>query len=550
MGLALTAALLVRLLFPVGLVGGYPQDDAIYITIAQNILGGDHGWQHYHHLPDAHVANPANWFNFRVLFTYPLAAALRLFGPGDAAATLIPTLSSIVTAASVAGIASDVFGRRAAVPAAWLAGFFPLEVIVSSRVLVDSPFVAWLALAGWLVLRASREEQAARDTRADLAWLAAGTCLGAAYLTKVVAVHAGAIIALPALALATRPGRRLRSIGLLLAPPAFVFIAEGAFYGWVTGRFWLHTFILRSALAFKITHEDVAMRELLPGLRIAWEGYFNSYLPLFFGWGRVPPCELSAAAAPVFWTATLASIVLWRKGDARLRALILTFIGLCLLLEAIPGSVRQAEDGGWQLFLVPRQERFIPVAAAFAAALAAGALTRLDARRPGWRILPITLGVVLFYYAAALRSYQAYWRDSLADLRRAAEVVAAVDSPVYSDLWGVQLLDHYLGRANDDSRRTIEPETSITDITGGIVVLGGGRGIELSGDVVRQSLPDWARRLADGETAPPEGWIRIVSREGEIRDDRQNHLAIYAVPPRPKPTPSDETRSEVTPSGD
>src|SRR4051794_4855145 len=69
----LGAALALRLIFSVGFVAGYPQDDGIYITLARSIVHGQLDLGHYRSIPPDYVANPAETFTFRPAYTYVLA---------------------------------------------------------------------------------------------------------------------------------------------------------------------------------------------------------------------------------------------------------------------------------------------------------------------------------------------------------------------------------------------------------------------------------------------------------------------------------------------
>src|SRR4051812_24355293 len=80
----LAIAVLLRVIFFVGLASGDPQDDGIYYQLALSI--SQHGLSYlnpYEHLAPGFIANPIDQFPFRPLATYPTALVFKIVGPSE-----------------------------------------------------------------------------------------------------------------------------------------------------------------------------------------------------------------------------------------------------------------------------------------------------------------------------------------------------------------------------------------------------------------------------------------------------------------------------------
>src|SRR5687767_466711 len=96
--LALLLAIILRVVFFVGLVSGDPQDDGIYYGNALSLrVNGPDYLNHYKNLPEDFLANPIDQFNVRPMITYPLAASFAVFGSGEVPASAWAFLCSVLS---------------------------------------------------------------------------------------------------------------------------------------------------------------------------------------------------------------------------------------------------------------------------------------------------------------------------------------------------------------------------------------------------------------------------------------------------------------------
>src|SRR5262245_60639178 len=134
--LVLVLAVVLRIVFFVGLVSGDPQDDGIYYGNAISLLtdGLDY-LQRYKNLPPGFVAIPIDQFNVRPMIPYPIAALFTLFGTGEVSASAWAFVCSVLSVFVVYRLGTVLHDRTVGLFAALLCAFYPLEVINGTRIL-------------------------------------------------------------------------------------------------------------------------------------------------------------------------------------------------------------------------------------------------------------------------------------------------------------------------------------------------------------------------------------------------------------------------------
>ncbi|MBI4627173.1 MAG: glycosyltransferase family 39 protein [Candidatus Rokubacteria bacterium] len=184
LGLLLAAALVLRLAAFGGLLGW---DDVEYAEAARRLAAG--------------APVPPSMFDLRYGVTLPLAAAQALTGAGEGALAVAPMLYALAELAVAYALGAAYGGRAVGLLAAALLAVVPLGVLAASDVHADLPASVFMALT---VLAVLRGEAAGRRRSAWFA--AAGLALGAAYLTKEVALALGLVLAARAAWLRRAPG--------------------------------------------------------------------------------------------------------------------------------------------------------------------------------------------------------------------------------------------------------------------------------------------------------------------------------------------------------
>jgi 4-amino-4-deoxy-L-arabinose transferase-like glycosyltransferase len=249
--LVLLLAVVLRVVFFVGLVSGDPQDDGIYYGNAWSLrVNGPEYLERYRNLPADFLANPIDQFNVRPMITYPIAASFALFGSGEVAASAWAFFCSLLVVLVVYRLGAVLHGRTVGLVAALLCAFYPLEVINGTRILSDVQVGLFASLALLLFVEAGKRSGVAM-------FVLSGAAAACAYLANgrgllVFAAITGSGLVMSAL-------RRIRWDAPLwiVAGFAAIFTVEALVYWRVTGDPLLSYHIQSGANRFKYLHESV-----------------------------------------------------------------------------------------------------------------------------------------------------------------------------------------------------------------------------------------------------------------------------------------------------
>jgi 4-amino-4-deoxy-L-arabinose transferase-like glycosyltransferase len=164
-------AILVRIACFTGLLAS---DDVGYSYYGQLLAQGTYSLQ-------------ASHLGLRVGLTIPVAIVYRLFGVSEWTTVLVPLLASAASVPLLVAVGRRLFPARAALLAGLLMLTFPVYVRYATT-LVPEPVMEFWILLGLAALLIAHQ-----SGRATVAFLA-GLCFGVAYLSKEIALFAGAAI--------------------------------------------------------------------------------------------------------------------------------------------------------------------------------------------------------------------------------------------------------------------------------------------------------------------------------------------------------------------
>ena len=356
-----------------------------------------------HAMPDG-PGSPYTVNARRVGVNLPLAAAVAVAGPTEAALGAVPLVASLLGILACAAWAGALAGRRAAVVAAWLAAVLPIDVWQATIWLQDSLYAAGLAAAmaagAWAV-----------RTGQPRWWLITGLCLGYLQYVKESAAILVVVFAVAGLVRSIRARRLDRGTLWLLLGVAAVQIAATLYWWKAMGD---PTYYVRAWLGRQADLEAVPAMKPFPHNLVRLGLYVGYHLALGVG-------GLVAGAFAVRWL---------RRGaaPARIRhdALLVGAVQLVLLIHVLRWG---ASTQRYLLQLTP-----------FVIALgAAGLAEAWPARSPRWRT--VALAAVIATTALGLvvgRPQHGRFRADVARrLYAALPTLAPADTPVY-----VVITDH------------------------------------------------------------------------------------------------------------
>jgi hypothetical protein len=505
-----------RLLYNVGFVGAFPQDDGIYLNAARMLAAGVDITARFHNLDANYLANPAENYAFRAGYIYPLSWCFRLFGEGDGPASIVGIASALVAIVVIAEIARTALGPGSGIAAAMVLAVLPDDIILTTRVLSDGPLRMFLAIACLMILRGFKYHS-------DPAFGYAGVALGLTYLTKIVGLPLFVLLGtVPAIESIRR--RSPRPLVLYTFGFAAIFTAETIWYWWRTGEWLLHYRVVSSSIVHKLTFESHVFRRVELGryVRVMWEGEFLWFAPAVLGMSTANLHGLSGFGA-AGWIGLVGLLQKVRARAAEARILAGIAIGLYLFVELFPIDVRFADDR-LQYELTYRNWRYIlPITVAWIP-LGGGALGWLWAKsRPALVIAGALL--LMTSWPALARNYQLL-RSSQFDMRSAAAFIEGRPERIYTDYLALSALQYYVG-----SRDGIAQMNDISSLAGSLpgkgdlVITGGRRGIELMSSAWEKDLPSWCLALSSSE-APPPGWRVLLRVNGRSESTRLHDLVI------------------------
>jgi 4-amino-4-deoxy-L-arabinose transferase-like glycosyltransferase len=204
-------AILVRIACFTGLLAS---DDVGYSYYGQLLAQGTYSLQ-------------ASHLGLRVGLTIPVAIVYRLFGVSEWTTVLVPLLASAASVPLLVAVGRRLFPARAALLAGLLMLTFPVYVRYATT-LVPEPVMEFWILLGLAALLIAHQ-----SGRATVAFLA-GLCFGVAYLSKEIALFAGAAIVIYSLL-----HHRWKLSLAMVAGISLIGLLEHAFYFVGTGD-WLY----------------------------------------------------------------------------------------------------------------------------------------------------------------------------------------------------------------------------------------------------------------------------------------------------------------------
>jgi hypothetical protein len=516
LGAILAVAILLRLLFFVGLAAGDPQDDGVYYGNALALYNeGPRYLDLYRHVRADFLANPIDQFNVRPMVTFPIALLFALVGPGEAAAASWGFVCSLLSVGVVYRLGYVLHGRTVGLVAALLCAIYPLEIINSTRILSDVQVGLFSSLSLLFFVEASRR-------RRPSICVFSGAAAAAAYLANGRGLLF--FVALLGVALVMVGLRRVRprTPMLMLAGFLAVFSLEAIVYLTFTGDPLLSYHIQSGASRFKYLHEPVSS---------------FSWGPLHIDYTNGAPLEVLRHvflldAGPTnqfgYFFYFFSAAVLFSVARRQNLLLATLAVGLFLYLEFGPlGFSVDTSNGEMHYRMVFKQLRFLLMLTAPLMVMAACLLVAIGRKQPVTALI-LVVGLASTSLTAVAQSRDHY-RSGLSDLRAAAaEVQSNPQRPYFGDLWAVLHLKMFT-RYQTSNLAILDAGTNLDGVKGACLVLGGSRGVELLAAYVESTLPAFARAVLENGAAPA-GWVLVKEIKGEPSPQRQHDLKIYCIP--------------------
>jgi 4-amino-4-deoxy-L-arabinose transferase-like glycosyltransferase len=478
------------------------------LLLFSGFIGGDdfaYAWAAHQILSDGYPVIGGNVFATRPLLIGPMAAGVAVLGWTELAIVLPVLLASLWGIGCAYALARLIAGRAAGLAAAATLAVFPLDLVYATTTtndIVGSAVFGTAALLGWATVSASVD---GRRRAALISAAACGLVAGLAPLVKVSMVLGWIPLALIMAVVVTRR-RQTAPAAAMVAGWAIAQAAIAAFFWHAAGApFENYSVELGFNRAFMAEPYLATRAEALwtypswaLGLRPA-----VSDVGHFFPYGLFFPLVAVSSAACLWWRAPVTWFpVAWAAG-------------ILVLLEF------------WPLQLAPyipihRLPRFLHLAAVPGALIVGVACVHAWRRRGLLRVAAAAAWIAYAAHglASSVRAAERH-HDSMKDMRFAAAISARFDGPIVTDseMRGYLLFRRGFG-AQHPLHKTAGAIARVPP--GSMVIVGGGRRIDMD--------PDWVENRSPDEV--PDTWVKIADLPGERRPWRRSQGAVYIAPVR------------------
>lgn len=378
--------------------------------------------------------NPANVFKFYIGFLYPEILFSSLVGYSAANVIYYIIFNSAIECIFLFLIIELVYNRRAAAVGALLFAFFPLDVMLSVRVLPVIPMAAMLTVSVYLFLRGllSKSHKQGRSF-----FLLCGIFIGLAYL-----IHPEGVILLPFLLLylliyALRNRQTASDTGinmLLILVGAFIaFSIAGTFYLLAAKNFFLYPLVDHNVFLYQFTTQPLYNVSIGNVLSLSYTtGTPLSYLDIMLRFGLTQNLFYTEYNLFYFSIIGYLAIAGWilllfrsNKGQHKIFGYMLLFY--IVALSFVPTSISVAPTGKIILTMVNSDVIYASVLALPAIAIVAIVIEKvLSNKRKAVKCLAI--GVILLCIAISITQLNydsSIYRNSMHDVNLFVSYVKA-----------------------------------------------------------------------------------------------------------------------------
>jgi hypothetical protein len=405
-----------------------------------------------------------------------------------------------------------------------LFAFIPLDLVYATRILADAAHTFWITASVAGVIEATRGSYTRRG-RWTL-FMISGLCLAFAYTTRLSGLFLGIPLVLVALSAARDRKQAFAGSLFTWAVLSGIVVFDAYRYHQAMGSFGFPFRIEAAASLGMFTFNPEAVLHPLTGLAVHCsyeEGVPNHFFKLFFGtMDHYGGLKLFSAFAPLGVVAMLFSLAN-RRHFFPVYWLVFVFF---FYQYGFRGLEWDGEQGVLHYYLVAHRLRYLHLLLPALTLLLGELIVEAHGRNRFGGILL----VLLLLGPGTYRAHQNYvfYRGSLEDMRVASRFLLQQDpAPIYTDPWGVELLQFFSGGELTDLRA---PQRDSPLEPGSWAVFGGARGYDLASQEVASSLPPPAANYHLAPHRVPEDWQKAFTREGPRNPARRSDLVIFRIP--------------------
>jgi len=515
--LILFFALILRIVFFVGLVGSDPQDDGIYFNNAMQIYrNGIQNFSRYRNIDENYLANPAETFSFRPMVNYPIAFFLKLLGPSEYSGGIYSLLCSIGIMFVVFFFCKIFFNEKVGLLAVFLVSIFPLNVIYSTRILSDMELAFFSSLSFLIFINAINKEN-------KILFLLSGFILGLGYLIKILALLVVPFMIFYILKKYQKEKKINYNFIFFIIGFLIIFLIEGMFYYSQSGNFLLNYHI--SSTAYKFKYETEVSGSINVGKFL--EIRYNTGVPiyhlkntLFFGEHRN-----GINLFGFFYFFVLASII---YSILKKKNLLLVLWVLIIFLYLEFGFINlEFHENKLIYFMIFKDPRFLTLITVPSIILMSYFL--LEVRSLNKKIFNFLILILFITSLLYIQKDYNIYRNSLNDLRETTNfLIQNNEKIIFGDYLAINNIEIF-SKFKLKNLKFLNKDTKIEELNNSYVILGGSRGFDVMTDYVFSISPEFIREFTLNNEKIPNNWVLIKQINENKTPTRRFDLKIYYV---------------------
>jgi hypothetical protein len=475
-------ALLLRLYFFMGFINAHDLDEGIYIAILNGIYKGTYNLDRYKSIPNSYIPDTAETFQFRIAFIFPIAALFFLFGVKDFIATLYPLICSLGGIIVAYYMGKLLFDEKVGLLAAFLLSFYPLDVMFATRIMSDVVLGFFMSLSVFFFLKAERRKTIKKSQKSFLNdyYMICGIIFGIAYRVKPVA-----LILVPFFLIYIIFKRKFdfKYIHILYGFLIIFFI--GALYYFIeTGNPMLDWEIANRAVVYsKYGGPYVESKKFLDDKIII--SYVDSpsllfLKSVFYIFRRFPGVNFFGYFFYFVFPVIILLFLLKKKDTYFLLA---WFLFILLYIEFGPIGIKfDAKNYSVNYLAFMKKERYLNIETVPMILILSYSFLKI---RKEFLLLILCFLVLTSIYC--IYKGQEYFLSGMYSIKKASAYLNLFPRTyVYTDYVAAGMIQYYSGFQRNDKIRNFN-DYNITSIKNAFVVVGGSRGVELTGTFVEES---------------------------------------------------------------
>jgi 4-amino-4-deoxy-L-arabinose transferase-like glycosyltransferase len=504
-------AVIIRIIFFIGYANCQSQDDGIYINSIDNAYRRTLVFRK--DLINETLIDPSLIPTVRTMFVYPSALFVWLFGLKETSFIIYPFICSIGLISLLYFIGKNVFNERVGLIAAFLLSFFPLDVIYSTRIMPDLPYIFFMTFSIYFFLISEKGKK-------GIYYFLSGLSLGVSYLIKEAV-----IVILPIISIYILYKKNIRKKYLLLIFGfLIIIIAEMFFFYFNTGNALYRFHIISGAHLQKETIELGSKMK-----KINFDNIIQFLYPDGFDFlGHTKNFFILPNATSKFleyfgffyYFVLLGIIYLIFKKDKKSYFFLIWFVIVYLYIEfgAFSISLNFKEIPYIKYMMILKESdmsRLAMLLTVPSTILIALFLSKIK--------FELSLIIILFllltslYYINLTRQL---FVDGIKDTREAYNFIKKFPiKTIYGDYLTVNQINFFSGFNPFLSFKNLGDEKEISDA---YVIIGGSRGCEVSGDYVISINPKFTSNY-------PENWKILTIISGKRAAYRNANMTIFYV---------------------